>query len=77
MTEKNNRRGSPATSRNERFRLAWEMASDAMVLSDQHGVVLAANPAYLRLYGFPADQVIGHSFVIIFPAEVRAWAVEQ
>jgi PAS domain S-box-containing protein len=77
MTEKNNRRGRPATSQIERFRLAWEMASDAMVLSDQHGVVLAANPAYLRLYGFSADQVIGHSFAIIFPAEVRAWAVEQ
>jgi PAS domain S-box-containing protein len=68
---------SGPSDQNERFRLAWEMASDAMVLSDPEGIVLAANPAYLQLYGYPAEQIIGQSFAIIFPAEVRAWATEQ
>jgi len=55
----------------------WERAGDAMVLSDADGIVLAANPAYLHLYGYDADAVVGHSFAIIFPPEQRAWAVEQ
>ena len=53
------------------------MAADAMVLSDENGIVLAANPAYLRLYGYTAEQIIGHSFAIIFPEAVRGWAVDQ
>ena len=58
---------SRLTNSIDRFRLAWDMAYDAMVLSDPHGIVLAANPAYLRLYGFPEEAVVGHSFAIIFP----------
>lgn len=69
--------GGPGKAGDERFRLAWEMAADAMVLSDGDGVVVAANRAYLDLYGYTAEQVIGHSFAIIFPAAVRAWAVEE
>ena len=46
-----------------------------MVLSDPDGIVLAANPAYFALYGYPPEVVLGHSFAIIFPAERREWAV--
>ena len=42
-----------------------------MVLSDAHGIVLAANPAYFRLYGYGHDAVVGHSFAIIFPRAAR------
>ena len=59
------------------FQQIWENASDAMALSDPEGIVLAANPAYLRLYGYKLEEVIGHSFAIIFPEERRASAVEQ
>ena len=55
----------------------WESASDAMALSDAEGVVLAANPAYLRLYGYKLEEVIGKSFAIIFPEARREWAEEQ
>jgi PAS domain S-box-containing protein len=61
----------------ERLRQVWESTSDAMVLSDANGVVLDANPAYLKLYGYSAAQVIGHSFSIIFPQEEREQAIEQ
>ncbi|MDP9354041.1 MAG: PAS domain S-box protein [Chloroflexota bacterium] len=57
------------------FREAWEAAPEAVALSDPDGVVLAANPAYADLYGYPLDEVVGHSFALIFPPEQRAWAL--
>src|SRR5215212_1675698 len=61
----------------ERFRRVWEATSDAMALSDPEGIMLACNPAYLDLYGYPREQVIGRSFVTIFPEENRELAVDQ
>lgn len=61
----------------ERFRAVWEISSDAMALSDEHGVVLAANPAYLQLYGLTEDAVIGKNFSIIFPEDRRASAQQE
>lgn len=49
----------------------WETTADAMVLSDPNGIVLDANPAYLRLYGYTLAQIQGQSFAIIFPEELR------
>ncbi len=57
------------------FRAAWEAAPEAVALSDPEGLVLAANPAYAELYGYPLDEVVGHSFALIFPPEQRAWAL--
>jgi|GEM_PF-1245954 len=59
-----------------RFRAVWETATDAMVLSDAEGTVLLANPSYFELYGYMADEVIGHTFAIIFPVEERAQVAE-
>jgi len=61
----------------ERLRAVWESASDAMALSDPHGTVLAANPAYYRLLGYAPKQVIGRNFSLIFPDDQRAQAAEQ
>src|SRR4051794_24161030 len=61
----------------ELFRAVWDHASDAMAVSDPQATVMAANPAYLKLYGYSADAVIGHNFAIIFPEELREWANEQ
>lgn len=60
-----------------RLRAVWEVASDAMALSDPDGFVLDANPAYFRLYGYTPDEVLGRSFAVIFPEEMRSWAEEQ
>lgn len=60
-----------------RFRAVWEATSDAIALSAPDGTVLAANPAYLDLYGFEEKEVVGQSFAVIFPEEQRAWAEEQ
>lgn len=61
----------------ERFSQVWDITSIAMALSDADGIVLTVNPAYLALYGYTLEQVIGESFSIIFPEEFRDQAVEQ
>src|SRR3954452_9035380 len=58
----------------QRFNAIWEAAADAMAVSDAHGIVLAANPAYYQLYGYQPEQVLGQSFAVIFPEDKRAWA---
>jgi PAS domain S-box-containing protein len=58
------------------LRAVWEYASDALALSAPDGTVLAANPAYFHLYGFPQEEVIGKHFSIIFPEEQRKVAQE-
>ena len=59
------------------LRQIWEHTSDAMALSDPQGILLAANPAYYRLYGYAHEEVVGRSFALIFPSEQRAWAEAQ
>ena len=48
-----------------------------MALSDPDGNVMAANRAYLELYGYSAEEVVGHNFAVIFPPEIREWANEE
>ena len=48
-----------------------------MALSDADGIVFAANPAYLQLYEYKPEEVIGHSFSIIFPEQARPQVIEQ
>lgn len=61
----------------ERLRATWESASDAMALSDDQGIVLDANSAYLKLYGYNKNEIIGQPFSIIFPQEHRKSADKQ
>ncbi len=55
----------------ERFKAAFENGSDAMALSDENGVVVAANHAYFELYGYSADEVVGQDYAIIYPEQNR------
>jgi PAS domain S-box-containing protein len=60
-----------------RFRAVWGTAADAMALSDAHGTVLDVNRAYLHLYGYTYEEVVGQNFAVIFPEEFRASANEE
>lgn len=60
----------------ERFRMLWETANDAMSLSGPDGTVLSANSAYFDLYGYTPAEVINQPFNIIFPEEQRSWAMQ-
>lgn len=55
-----------------RFRGVWESMLDAMALADSSGMVLAANPAFLALTGFSAEEIVGRHFARIFPEADRA-----
>ncbi|MEP6775765.1 MAG: PAS domain S-box protein [Chloroflexota bacterium] len=61
----------------QRFRAVWETSADAMALSDPEGIVIAANPGYYRLYGYTPEEVVGHSFAIIFPEKEREVAIRR
>jgi PAS domain S-box-containing protein len=61
--------GATVLERYEWLRLLWEQTSEAMALSDAAGIVLAANPAYYKLYGYEPEEVLGKSFALIFPTD--------
>lgn len=61
----------------QRFRAVWETSADAMALSDSEGIVITANPGYYRLYGYTPEEVIGHSYAIIFPEREREVAIRR
>ena len=48
-----------------------------MALSNPDGIVVDANPAYFQLYGYEPQDIIGQSFAINFPEDIRDWAEEQ
>lgn len=60
-----------------RFRAVWGASADAMALSDPVGTVLDANRAYLQLYGYAYEEVVGQNFAVIFPEDAKASANEQ
>ncbi len=53
------------------FQALWAVTPDALVLADGQGRVLAANPAYHTLCGYPPAEVIGHDLALIFPPAAR------
>jgi PAS domain S-box-containing protein len=60
-----------------RFHALWDIAVDGMTLTDEHGMVLLANPAYCALYRVPLEAVVGRPFSIIFPEGARIRTTEQ
>src|SRR5215207_8618306 len=65
------------TGSNAWLSLVWEAAPDAMAFSDPDGIVLLVNAAYCTLYGYHRDEIVGHSFAIIFPPQHRDSAIQQ
>jgi PAS domain S-box-containing protein len=49
-----------------------DASRDAIYAYDLNGIILTWNPAAEELYGFSADQVVGHSSDRIVPADRRA-----
>lgn len=50
--------------------------SDAIIATDQAGTINFWNPGAGRIFGFTADEAIGHSLDLIIPANLQArhWA---
>ncbi len=56
----------------ELFRLVWEGSADGMRLTDADGLVKAVNPAYCRLIGRAAGELVGRPMTAAFAAHEQA-----
>jgi diguanylate cyclase (GGDEF)-like protein/PAS domain S-box-containing protein len=54
------------------YRALVEAAPDAFVTVDEHGAVVAWNPAAERLFGQPADETLGRPFEEVLPERPEA-----
>ncbi len=63
-----------------RFKLGIECSTDAVVMTDVDGTVLYVNPAFERLYGYSASEVLGKTMAILRSGQMspefyqRLWA---
>ncbi len=58
----------------QRFRSLFERAFDAMVVTDDTGTHVDANPAACELFETPREELLGRSFVDFVPdAQERTW----
>lgn len=61
----------------ELFRLVWEGSADGMRLTDADGLVKAVNPAYCRMIGRPADELVGRVMTAAFATHEQAWVRDK
>src|SRR5690606_5692718 len=54
-----------------KFRAVSESATDAIIATDQYAQVISWNPAAARMFGFTAEEMIGHSLEQIVPERYR------
>jgi PAS domain S-box-containing protein len=53
-----------------RFRSIWQKSFEGMRLTDEHGIMLAVNPAFCQIAGLPAEELVGRPFTAIYaPSE--------
>ena len=53
-----------------RYRLLWENSPDAVVLMDADGLIRFINPAVEQVFGYPPEELIGRSFLVLQPEEL-------
>ncbi|MBK8175337.1 MAG: PAS domain S-box protein [Rhodospirillales bacterium] len=53
-------------------RAMFETAVDGIITIDQHGTILTANPAALRLFAYPIEALIGRNVSILMPEPHRS-----
>ncbi|HEV8266251.1 MAG TPA: PAS domain S-box protein [Gemmatimonadales bacterium] len=58
-------------SSEERFRALSETANDAIFSADHRGVIVYANQAAERIFGYPATMMVGQPLTLIMPARLR------
>ena len=54
-----------------RYRLLWETATDAIVLTDAEGIIHFANPAVEQVFGYKPEELIGQNFTRLQPEPFR------
>jgi len=56
---------------NELFRVVAETASDAIISIDRDSVILFANPAAERIFGYPLSEILGQQATLLMPEYLR------
>jgi PAS domain S-box-containing protein len=56
----------------EKFRALAETASDAILSADQEGLIIYANPAAERLFGYTSAELLGQPLTGLMPERFRA-----
>jgi PAS domain S-box-containing protein len=56
----------------DRYQLVVHATKDAIILADEHGQITEWNEAAERLFGYHADEIIGHSLTGLMPVRYRA-----
>ncbi|HEX4350309.1 MAG TPA: PAS domain S-box protein, partial [Verrucomicrobiae bacterium] len=51
------------------FRSVWENSVDGMRLTDENGIIIAANQAFCRLVGLTHEQLEGKPFTVVYSAK--------
>ena len=56
----------------ERYRTLTEVDPDGIVVMDDTGVIVSANPAMERIFGYPPEELIGKPLSMLIPERLRA-----
>jgi phosphoserine phosphatase RsbU/P len=56
----------------QRYRLLWETATDAILLMDTRSDILFANPAVQGIFGYSPTEVVGKNFAMLLPEKLRS-----
>ena len=54
-----------------RHRVVVETASDAVISIDESGTIILANPATMRVFGRPPEELIGKPLTVLMPGATR------
>jgi PAS domain S-box-containing protein len=55
----------------ERYRLLWDTATDAILLMDTDSVIRFANPAVEPVFGYRPDELVGQNLTLLLPHDVE------
>jgi len=61
----------PMNDSSELFRVVAEAASDVIISIDHDSVILFANPAAERVFGYPLSEILGQRVTILMPEYLR------
>jgi PAS domain S-box-containing protein len=56
----------------QRYRLLWETATDAILLMDTRSNITFANPAVQGIFGYAPAELVGKNFAMLLPEKYRA-----
>jgi len=61
----------PQTFADEKFRLAVDASPCGMVMTDAAGMIILANTEAERLFGYPPDELIGRTMLMLVPQRLH------